>query len=243
VTAKREGGSSARASLDTGPLSTQLPPDGVGPYEAEITLNVYADTDLGHQASWRLHVGTWDEARYPSVHIDLAALAQAGKQTLVTTAAGLDVGDHLALDDLPAWLPPDRADLLALGFAETLLPFGWDISVTCAPYGPWRVGVLSEDVGDDNPLLGYLDWDSCVLAEDLTTTETAVDVTTTPLISTDADDFPFDIYVGGERMTVTACSGTSNPQTLTVSRSVNGVVKSHETDAVVTLVHPLILTM
>ncbi len=47
------------------------------------------------------------------------------------------------------------------------------------------------------------------------------------LWTTSAAQFPFDIIVGGERMTVTAISGASSPQTFTVTRSVNGVQKSH----------------
>lgn len=39
--------------------------------------------------------------------------------------------------------------------------------------------------------------------------------------------FPFDAEVGGERMRVTAISGTTLSQTVTVVRSVNGVVKTH----------------
>jgi hypothetical protein len=46
------------------------------------------------------------------------------------------------------------------------------------------------------------------------------------LWTTTAGDFPFDIIVGGERMTVTNITGSSSPQTFTVTRSVNGVVKS-----------------
>nr|UXE44744.1 hypothetical protein Hi04_10k_c361_00008 [uncultured bacterium] len=47
------------------------------------------------------------------------------------------------------------------------------------------------------------------------------------LWTTTAGDFPFDILVGGERMTVTSITGSSSPQTFTVTRSVNGVVKAH----------------
>jgi hypothetical protein len=44
--------------------------------------------------------------------------------------------------------------------------------------------------------------------------------------------------IGGERMTVTAVTGSSSPQTLTVTRSVNGVVKSHATGVPVVLADP-----
>jgi hypothetical protein len=68
------------------------------------------------------------------------------------------------------------------------------------------------------------------LDEALDTTETGVDVLTTigPLWTTDDDETPFDVAVGGERMTVTDIGAeTAGVQTFTVTRSVNGVVKAH----------------
>ena len=47
----------------------------------------------------------------------------------------------------------------------------------------------------------------------------------------DAAEFPFDIMVEGERMTVTAISGTTSPQTFTVTRAVNGVSRPHSAAA------------
>jgi hypothetical protein len=45
--------------------------------------------------------------------------------------------------------------------------------------------------------------------------------------------FPFDIRAAGERITVTAISGASSPQTFTVTRSVNGVSKAQASAAAV----------
>lgn len=53
-----------------------------------------------------------------------------------------------------------------------------------------------------------------------------------------AANFPFDIIVGGERMTVTDINLTSDPQQFVVTRSVNGVVKSHLAGAKVQLFKP-----
>ena len=60
----------------------------------------------------------------------------------------------------------------------------------------------------------------------------------TPLWTTTAGDFPLDIAVDGERITVTNITGSSSPQTFTVTRSVNGVVKSHSSGADVRLWTP-----
>lgn len=67
-----------------------------------------------------------------------------------------------------------------------------------------------------------------------------VDIVAGELWSIDAIDFPFDVEIGGEVMTVSSITGTLSPQTFTVTRSVNSVVKSHEAAALVELAKPAI---
>ena len=73
----------------------------------------------------------------------------------------------------------------------------------------------------------------------MTTTSTSrtVNITAGPLWTT--TEVPFDILVGGEQMTVTAVAGAASPQTFTVTRSVNGVVKAHASGEAVTLYSPI----
>jgi hypothetical protein len=52
------------------------------------------------------------------------------------------------------------------------------------------------------------------------------------------DEFPFDVRIGGEVLTVTRVAGGTSPQTFTVTRSVNGVVKAQPTGTNVELAHP-----
>lgn len=61
VTVARTSGSSARTTLESGPLSTQAPPNGIGLYDTSYTLNLLNDGQAQHHAGWRLHLGTWDE--------------------------------------------------------------------------------------------------------------------------------------------------------------------------------------
>ena len=70
--------------------------------------------------------------------------------------------------------------------------------------------------------------------------DTSLSVVTTlgPRWTTNPDDLPLDIDVAGERMRVTAISGTGTTQTFTVERSVNGVVKSHPVGVPVQLADP-----
>lgn len=390
VTVQRVGGGAARAELTTGTLSVNPPPDGVGRYDDQVTVNLAYDTDLPGQASWRLHLGTVDEARYPQLGVNLARSnfvsevgnflsvnqasmetsvadwsaggsvpptltqssthAQDGTQalriawgtggalplagtvvtglvvghtytvsayawvptgdvgvimavagiglgsamttkdaftrfsvtfvatdptheiqvwpdaaptagdfawvdavqvwegsapvTFTTTLAAdtataraetLNVGDKISVANLPEWVSPDGTTQLAQGFTETLSRFEWLIDVNCSPGSPWDVGVYDDEEGP-----GEARYESeSTLAEDLTTSETAVDVAAPSALWSD-DDQPFDIWVGGERMRVTAVAGASSPQTFTVTRSINGVVKAHSTGAAVRLFKPAV---
>ncbi|MGH9249768.1 MAG: hypothetical protein ACRD0W_09680, partial [Acidimicrobiales bacterium] len=292
VTVTRRGGSSARAVLSSGPLSTADPPDGVGVYDAEETVNVVGDGFLPDQASWRLGLGTVDEARYPQLGVGLhmggfafstsanlaapgtfetdleswagggsvsptvtrdntrahggtwsmkivwgtgglfpqsaktiagltvgtryqvagfawvtpgspavrfavATVSPAGPSTVTegvwerftfrftATAtshslqvwpardpvagetvwvddvtfqatsngddvAGLDIGDRLVIENLPAWLPPDDVAQLAQGFTEELSNFTWDVRINAVPASPYTVAVYEDTAGDPN---------------------------------------------------------------------------------------------
>jgi len=57
------------------------------------------------------------------------------------------------------------------------------------------------------------------------------------------DEFPFDIRVGGEVMTVTRVAGDTSPQTFTVTRAVNGVVKAQTAGTAVELAHPYYIAL
>lgn len=231
VTVGRDGGSSARAVQTTGPLSVDPPPAGVGRYDATETVNVASDDQLTSQAGWRLHLGTWDETRYPQLSVNLAR-----PTTLIGAVAALDSGDRVTVANPPAWLPPETIDLIVQGYTEVLEPYGWTWTANCSPAGPYRVLQLNSAV------YGRTDSLYSTLASGLTTSATSASVAIAAgraLWTTTAGDWPFDIVVGGEVMRVTAVSGTSSPQTFTVTRSINGVVKTHSAGAQVRLWHPV----
>lgn len=90
----------------------------------------------------------------------------------------------------------------------------------------------------DDLVLGRADTTGSTLASGVTSTGTTLSVATAsgPLWST--TDEPYDIVVGGEVMTVTTVTGASSPQSATVVRSVNGIVKAHSSGAVIRLAQP-----
>jgi len=240
IIAKRIGGSSFRVVEESGPLSVQALPSGVGKYDEEVTLNLELDRQLPDQAGWRLHLGTVDEARYPVLGVNLAR-APFGP-TLTQYVRALDLGDRLVVENPPAWLPPDDITQLTQGFTETLAQFIHTIDINCSPETPW--GQVAVYNGTEIAAIKESRYSSAgsALNADITSGATSLSVATPagPLWTTAAGDMPFDIRIGGEVMTVTAISGGSSPQTFTVTRSVNGVVKTHSSGAVVDLDKPVV---
>jgi len=234
VTVTRKDGSSARAELASGALSTDPPPDGIGRYDEGLTLNLYQDSQLDDQAGWRMHLGTVDEARYPSLSLNLRHSTFTSDTDLMNAVLTMDLGDRITIDNPPEWTPPDQISLILQGYTETLGFLEHDLELTCSPESPHHVGVY------DSTDSRYSS-DGSELGAAVTGSATSLTVATTSDTQTvwsDADQ-PFDIVVGGERMTVTAVSGASSPQTFTVTRSVNGIVKAHAAGAEVALFRPV----
>lgn len=203
ITVSRAGGSSTRLTLDTGSLSTQAPPNGIGRYPDSVTRNVATDAQTGEHAGWLLHLATWDETRYPVVRMMLAKAPG-----LIEAAAAVDIGDRVQVTNPPSWLPPDDIGLMVQGYSETLDQFTWNLDFNCTPAGPWDVAWAGDDVTASAAReFAWVDADGSSLAEDLTTTETDVDILTLPgntRWTPNVSDTPFDWQVAGEVMTVTA---------------------------------------
>lgn len=238
VTVSRAGGSSYTADLATGALSTLAPPSGVGTYDESVTLSLAGDgIMLANQAGWRVHLGTVDAARYPMLHLNLAAPAIASNSSLTTAIVNLDICDRLDLSDLPSWIPPDDVTLLVMGFMERIGGGGFirDITVNCVPESPYRVAEYESAVSATGWKYGT---EGATLSAGIDSDDTSLSVATaagSPLWTADNAEDGFDILIGGERLTVTDISGAASPQTFTCTRSVNGVVKSHSSGAALRL--------
>ncbi|WP_073754227.1 hypothetical protein [Streptomyces sp. CB03234] len=213
VTITREGGSSARAVDETSPLSIQAPPDGIGLYDESVTLSLATDGQAEQIAAWRLHHGTWDEARYPSVRLMLHAAPH-----LIPDLLALQIGDKATITNPPAWLPPDDIELLVQGYTEVLDQYTWDVVLNCSPARPWTVGVLEDEV------LGRLDTDGAVIGAAVDATATTLEVHTDTAVGPRWIDsagypamFPFAVQFGGERATVTAIVNRADTFTRTVA--------------------------
>lgn len=243
VTVSRgDSGALVRLTQDTGSLGTQDPPTGVGRYgTGPVELVLTSDRDSLQACAWLLHHGTWNEARYTAITIDAANLARVGKTSLIANMGSLDVGNVVAITSPPAWLPGETIAQVVRGFSETLNAFKWTVSLNAGPaysYEVWAVESTSSNRGRvaSGP-------SRTLVNEVLDTTETGVDILSAlvPWINSAAYAamFPFSVMINGEQMTVTALTGTTiTTQSMTVVRSVNGVVRTHAVGSEVQLLHP-----
>lgn len=232
---RSSGGSSARNIATSGPLSTQAPPNGVGPYGQAKTLNLATDGQLADEAGWAVHLGTVDDLRYPTLSLNLARSELA---SLYYQVQDVGIGDRTTVSGTPSWLPPDGISQIVQGQTEVCYGYVFTESWTCTPEAPYRVAVLGDT------LLGRPDTNGSTLHANITSSATSMQVDiadTKSLWTTSAGDLPFDIVMGGERITVTNVTGSSSPQTFTLTRSVNGVVKAQTSGTDVRLWQPMTL--
>lgn len=226
-TVTAENGSTDRVFVTTGNLNVEPYPDGVGRYEDSRTLALAYTEDPVHYAGWIVNTGTVEGQRFTAVTIDLRA-----NSALSIDVAAIRPGNWIRLQNLPAWLPPVDPDLIVRGWTEEVGGATHKVTFNCAPADPYRVFEIESYVDS----YGRLDSETTVTNEALDATETGVDYTgdTWVTTATRPGDFPFDIVIGGERMRVTsAVAGT-----FTVTRSINGVVKSHAINAPIRLYNP-----
>lgn len=223
VTATRRFGGSSQFVLETGDLSVQAPPAGVGRYDTTVEVGLNADADAEQTAAWLVHLGTVDESRYPRITTNLARLGVDGKTGLMLAAAQLELGSRITIGNPPAWLPPRLIDQIARGYAETLEPVGWSITYSCAPAAPYRIATLE---ASDPLYTARLQTSGSTLVGDYSATDSLLTVASSgvPWIESvgPAPSFPFDVEIQGVRITVAAITGNTSPQLFSVVRSVDG---------------------
>jgi hypothetical protein len=186
ITASRPRGSSARAT-DTASIAA------VGVYSDSVTVNTETDPELFQHASWRVHLGTVEELRYPSIKLDFAR-----NPTLIDAWCDADIGSRLQIAGPPSELPPDTIDLHIEGYTESFDGSQWTASLNTSPALPWQTTTL-EASGNR----GRLDTAGCSLLADYTAGATSLLVATTVPPKWSTSSVPYDWGIAGERVTVT----------------------------------------
>lgn len=189
----RRNGSSARVEQLTGPLSTQAPPNGVGRYPTQLTLDPQFDGQCEQIASWIKTLGTQDVERFPNVGVNLRR-----NNSKIADVAVVDTQDLLVITSPPTpQLAPDDIELIIEGYTEHLAQFAWYLTFNTSPGGVYQQ-------------VGRWDTVASQLKTAVTSTATSFDVATTsgPLWTTTSAQFPFDWEIGGERVTVSSIAAS-----------------------------------
>ncbi|MEV6546433.1 hypothetical protein [Streptomyces sp. NPDC051665] len=205
LTAKRIDGSQYTYTLETGVNSVE----DIGLYDTSVDLSVSSDADLPDQAYRRVQLATVDEMRYPLITL---SLANTRVYAMLDQIYAVDIGDMIRLDHIPSDFGAGSVELIVIGISDVFSSSDWSRSFVCVPGEPWNALTTS---GSGADTFSRADTAGSVLAGALTTTQTAVNVSTTAQyrwvnssggVDVSASDFPFEIETGGEVMNVTAAT-------------------------------------
>ena len=216
VTAERTQGTSYTHEDTDGPHGTEV----IGTYDTSFEVNTFRDAHVPQYAGWLVHLGTIGGYRYPAVELNLARNPELAEDWLgVLPGHRIDITNLGGASGARPQLPDEDVSLQVLGWTETLSKFAWTAELNTAPYDGWRVIRLAADSGDTSEFNGHLRSDGSTLASPAGVGDTSISVATPsgPLWTTTADDCPFYLEVGGQKVQVTAISGGSSPQTFTLA--------------------------
>lgn len=235
-TLSRSSGGEYTDEISTGTMGTGS--GGPGVIDDQATVNVATDELLKFQATWRTWLGTADEDRWVRVGLNFDR-----NPTLIPAFTTMRLGDRVTIAHPPDGVGPDQLELTADGYEEVISRELWTATLTTSANSVNRTFDVAATTGDTSEWVGYLVPDTWTLDAAMNTTQVTFTATVSPIFSTDADDWTpgAPIEIGGERMLLTGVSGGSSPQTFTVTRSTNTVVKSHAIGDSVDFVSPGVL--
>lgn len=216
-TASRKNGVSSTYEQTTGTLGTS----SIGDYEDQLgSLNLFYDENVSDYASWIVNQGQVEGYRYPQVSIDLRRLASF--PSLPGNVLSLRPGARISISTIEQFvsqLPNGSIELLLVGYSEVISNQVWDMTLNCMPYIPFNAAQLDNVASSYTSTAAHLDTDNSTLSSNASLNATSISVATTGSIlwTTTATDLGIYILVGGWRVLVSAISGTSSPQTFTIS--------------------------
>lgn len=203
VRVKRPEGSEIVVEESVGPRSTQDPPNGIGLYDIPYELNLYSDGKLAEQATWLLNQGTRYENRFPdNLGIAMHHSSLSARQAELLN---MDIGHKLVVTDAEEAHLYDPLQQIMRGYVE-IFDGNRLHTITANTISALQYNILEFDNTDlDCRWAG----DNTTLAEDIDSTQTgSIDVSTGATIWTqDATDFPLDVMIGGERITLSDING------------------------------------
>lgn len=233
----RDGGAQNVNALDQASINAE------GVYDNSATINTVNDDPLASHAAWRVYLGIQPDLRWSQISINFA---RAGNTALLSQWRARTYGDRMTVANMPSQIAGNDPDVIIEGVSQHLSAYEWSVSTNTSPARPWDIATL-----DDTNLR----IDAATSTLDIavaTTTFGSLQVTnngdpysTWAPTATFPTVVPFNITVMGEIMTVTNVGNifATTKQTLTVTRSVNGVAKTHAAGEVVQLTRPAIVAL
>jgi len=226
-TAARDNGSEARyEATDVRRKNVREPDDpvspGVGRVERSESFNAYLDERMWYIASFRVHLGTWDERIIPTMRIYNHRNQISGQPALLADIFAQDIGDPIGIVDVAGSpMPPNDVRSVVTGYTETIDNLTHEIAFNTVPQGPYDTPILTSSLADYDPRLDADD-DETQIHGALTTTATSVTWSTdtsgrVPFWVWDAGygtdiggGNTFDIDIGGERITVSSITAPTS---------------------------------
>jgi VCBS repeat-containing protein len=236
VTVNRIDGTTAVSELTTGAMSTQNPPDGIRIRPGDYSLSLGGDYQAQYHADWRQSVGTLDQYRVPRLELTPAGNSAVSVERMLSIGVGMRVD----ITDLQSKDIYDDLQQLVTGRVLRLGERNYPrVSLVCAPYEVYQTFALT---GDDRARPGMSDTETgSTLTDSQTGSLTIISATGYYLVTTAAADFPMDVMIDGERITLSGVVDTATPgqQTATITvRGVNGAAKAHAVGETIQLAEP-----
>lgn len=188
----------------------------VGSADVQVDTALYDPLDLRSVATDRIARGREQHLRPSSLTVDLATALN----DLYAAFYALTPGERVRLSGLPsAYFGVTYIDGYVEGWTERPGVTGYEVTFDLSP-----ADAPPEAKADDATYGRATFGDGvCTLTSAITSSATSLSLTFTgsELLSTAAGDYPLDLDINGERVTVaSAPAGGSSPRTLTVTRGV-----------------------
>lgn len=202
-------------------------------YEDSAQPNLDSDSALAGDLAWRLAISSVESMRWPNTPIDLAA-----NPTMIGLWLGATCGlTRVVRTGLPSRAPDGDIDEMLDGVEHVIRRRSWSLTYTGSPAKIYNeVGVYGTNTAGSR-----YDSGASTLAASYDADDTSLSVATTAghaLWQTGSYSPAMDVAIAGIRIPVTNISGSSSPQTFTVTRSADGYDKALPSGSQVSLWDP-----
>jgi hypothetical protein len=206
----------------------------IGVFSTSTTINQSQPTisDLDNYARWQVRgsVLTEGDYRYPSWTFDLTKDPSLIADWLACfPACRVDVTN---IDTARSQHPAGTIRNVLQGWHETISQHRWVVQANTSSYEPWKIITLAAATGSTEDTVGRYEPDSDTASTVNTSaavgaTSLSVAFTGTRWVTTadtgGSDNFPLTVDINGYPVTVSNITGTTSPQTFTVSALTHAV--------------------